>query len=42
MSSLTDTVPRAPRAKPRLKNEFPDYYTRLDRMEAEARRDAGL
>jgi hypothetical protein len=23
-------------------NEFPDYYTRLDRMEAEAKRDAGL
>jgi hypothetical protein len=23
-------------------NEYPDYYTRLDRMEAEAKRDAGL
>jgi hypothetical protein len=23
-------------------NEFPDYYTRLDLMEAEARRDVGL
>jgi hypothetical protein len=22
--------------------EFPDYYTRLDRMEAEAKRDEGL
>ena len=23
-------------------NELPDYYTRLDRMEAEAKRDGGL
>jgi len=23
-------------------NEFPDYYTRLDRMEAEAKRDEGV
>ena len=23
-------------------NEFPDYYTRLDRMEEEAKRDHGL
>jgi len=23
-------------------NEFPDYYTRLERMEAEAKRDWGV